>query len=110
MIAFVATPTFLKNAKVLSKRYPSFKKDLKELLDSLSENPEQGVSLAGKFRKIRLAISSKGKGKRGGARVITTDCVIVQGAGRIVLVSVYDKSDIDSMSVEEIKKAYSSLS
>ena len=37
----------------------------------LFENPFMGIDLGKHLRKIRLAITSKGKGKSGGARVIT---------------------------------------
>lgn len=64
-------PLFDKQAKRLAKKYPSLKKDLEELLKELVINPELGIALGNNFYKIRLAISSKGKGKSGGARVIT---------------------------------------
>lgn len=64
-------PLFDKQAKRLAKKYPSLKKDLAELLESLADNPEKGIALGNSFYKIRLAIASKGKGKTGGARVIT---------------------------------------
>ncbi len=35
------------------------------------DNPTSGTSLGHNLYKIRLAIASKGKGKSGGARVIT---------------------------------------
>lgn len=108
MIRFEPTPTFLKNSKRLSKKYPSFKEDLRLFMESLSENPEQGVLLADNFRKIRMAIKSKGKGKRGGARVITLNCLVTFGEGVVTLVSIYDKSDLENMSMAEIRDAYSS--
>jgi mRNA-degrading endonuclease RelE of RelBE toxin-antitoxin system len=64
-------PLFDKQAKRLSKKYPSFKRDLATLIDKLSEEPKQGTALGNNFYKIRLAIASKGKGKSGGTRVIT---------------------------------------
>ena len=45
--------------------------DYNALLDELKENPYLGVSLGHGMRKVRMQISSKGKGKSGGARVIT---------------------------------------
>ncbi|MEM0992494.1 MAG: hypothetical protein AAF847_01850 [Bacteroidota bacterium] len=47
------------------------KKDLATLFDSLLENPYQGDQIKTDVYKIRLVIKSKGKGKCGGARVIT---------------------------------------
>jgi len=63
------TPHFEREAKALAKRYRSFKDDLKEFIDSLSENPMQGSELSIGIRKIRLVVTSKGRGKSGGARV-----------------------------------------
>lgn len=45
--------------------------------------------------KIRLKITSKGKGKSGGGRVITLVEVIND---ELWLLSLYDKSDIDNVS------------
>ena len=70
MIIF-STPNFDKEAKALLKKYPSLPDDLELLFESLQHNPVQGTSLGNDCYKIRLAIRSKGKGKSGGARVIT---------------------------------------
>lgn len=63
--------SFARSAKKLAKRYRSFTDDLTKLIAELKVNPMLGVSLGGNLRKVRLAIQSKGKGKSGGARVIT---------------------------------------
>jgi mRNA-degrading endonuclease RelE of RelBE toxin-antitoxin system len=62
---------FLKELKSLSKKYPSLKNDLKNLESTLSINPKLGTPIGKNCYKIRLAITSKGKGKSGGARIIT---------------------------------------
>ena len=62
---------FLIQFKRLSKKYRSLKSDIKDLKDSLVIDPFQGSSLGKGVRKVRMAIASKGKGKSGGARVIT---------------------------------------
>ncbi|MDE6378284.1 MAG: addiction module toxin RelE, partial [Duncaniella sp.] len=67
----VTTAEFETQAKALQKRHRSFKTDLKELVITLMENPFQGVELSPGIRKLRMAITSKGRGKSGGARVIT---------------------------------------
>ena len=64
----VVTREFRKNFKHLSGKYASLRDDLRLLQSQLLENPFMGVELSGGFRKIRLAIRSKGKGKSGGAR------------------------------------------
>ena len=56
---------FDKVFKRLCKKYSSLKADLSALGKSLSENPDQGTSLGKGVRKVRMAIASKGKGKRG---------------------------------------------
>ncbi len=65
------TDNFRKEAKKLQKKYPSLKSELEELGNLLSENPTAGTYLGNNVYKIHLAIKSKGKGKRGGARVMT---------------------------------------
>jgi mRNA-degrading endonuclease RelE of RelBE toxin-antitoxin system len=67
----IAVPTFSKEAKKLAKKYHSLKSELEIIFASLEINPIQGTSLGNNCYKIRIAISSKGKGKSGGARLIT---------------------------------------
>jgi len=57
--------------------------------------------LGNDYYKIRLAITSKGKGKSGGARVITCVKVVVNTT---YLVGIYDKSEKESISIKEIQK------
>ena len=64
-------PRFEKNLKKLARKYPSLKTEYAGLVESLKINPKQGTSLGNNCYKVRLAIASKGKGKSGGARVIT---------------------------------------
>ena len=98
------TSNFAKEAKRLAKKYPSFKKDYEELKNSLQENPLQGDELTPGIRKIRLAIKSKGKGKSGGARVITFNVLAEQQNGMVVLVLIYDKSDFSTVDVNTVKE------
>ena len=95
------TPAFIKALKPLLKKYKSLKNDLKELFESIEENPIQGSYLGHDCYKIRLAITSKHKGKSGGARVIT--CVKIS-AENVFLLTIYDKSDIESISDKEINE------
>lgn len=61
----------------------------------------QGQALGKDCYKIRLAITSKGKGKSGGSRVIT--CVkIVSNA--VFLLSIYDKGEKENVSDNELDK------
>lgn len=100
------TPHFEHEAKRLSKKYVSLKKELKDFVEELKENPEQGIPLGNSIFKIRLAIASKGKGKRGGARIIT---YIKTEQGNIFLLSIYDKGEKDTISDDEIQKLLNSV-
>lgn len=103
------TPGFERSAKVLSKRHRSLKADLKELMLSLSSNPFQGDELTPGVRKIRMAITSKGRGKSGGARVITFTIVIEENSGTVYLLDIYDKSDFASVEISVIKELIEEL-
>ncbi len=108
-IEFYPTKIYEKNVKLLAKKYPSMADDLKAFKKSLADNPEQGVLLAGGFRKVRMAITSKGKGKSGGARVITLNCIIKTEVESIILVTIYDKDRQESISNKEIGDALNTL-
>jgi len=58
----IVTKQFMKEFKPLSKKYSSLKNDLVLLMESLEQNPKQGIDLGSGLRKIRLKILSKGKG------------------------------------------------
>ena len=92
-------PPFDRQLKHLAKKYPSIKKEYAGLLKSLEENPRQGISLGNNCFKIRFSIASKGKGKSGGARVITN---IVISEKAVYLVSIYDKSERADISYGEL--------
>jgi mRNA-degrading endonuclease RelE of RelBE toxin-antitoxin system len=92
-------PPFERQLKRLIKKYPSILNDLALLSQELEENPTLGVLISNDCYKIRMAISSKGKGKSSGARVITY-CLVEQET--VVLLSIYDKSAQSTISDNEI--------
>ena len=92
---------FDREFKRLAKKYVSLKGEYEGLINELEENPEKGDFLGNNLYKIRLAIASKGKGKRGGARVIT---YLKTEEGNIYLLSIYDKGEKDTISDKEIKE------
>ena len=98
----IATKTFKQRAKALGKKYHSLKSDLDKFEKELLENPEIGVPLGGNVRKVRMAIASKGKGKSGGARVITCDVLVDIENTDIFLLTIYDKNEQDTISYNEI--------
>lgn len=96
-----ALPNFTRELKHLKKKYPSILQDVARLAASLREQPLQGTALGGSCYKIRLAIASKKQGKSGGARVITCVAVVQE---RITLLSIYDKSEQDTISDEWLQE------
>src|SRR6266700_6414024 len=97
--SIISIATFDKQAKRLIKKYPSLKKELQQLGDALITNPFTGTSIGHDCFKIRLSIASKGKGKSGGARIITH--VYVSGK-TIFLLSIYDKSEQSDITNKEL--------
>ena len=51
-----------------------------------------------------MAIRAKGKGKAGGARVITMNILTDMRSGRVVLLVLYDKEEASSVKVNVIKQ------
>ena len=92
-------PVFERELKRLAKKYPSIKSDLKIEINALMENPTMGKSLGNNCFKIRMAISSKNKGKSGGARLITYVKIVDE---TVYLIAIYDKSESDTISDNEI--------
>jgi mRNA-degrading endonuclease RelE of RelBE toxin-antitoxin system len=92
-------PEFDQRAKALSKKYPSLKHDLRAFVELLAEEPRQGTPLGKGCYKVRMSIASKGRGKSGGARVIT--CVRIVDH-EVWLLTIYDKSQQDSITDKEL--------
>ena len=91
----IATHFFYRSAKPLAKRYKSCNEDYQRLLREIEANPQMGIDLGGGLRKIRMSITSKGRGKSGGCRVITFDAI--ERNGNLDLVYVFDKADSSSV-------------
>jgi mRNA-degrading endonuclease RelE of RelBE toxin-antitoxin system len=93
------TPFFEREFKKLSKKYASLQNDLQKIIKLLIENPQSGESIGNNCYKIRMSISSKNKGKSGGARVITYVKFVNE---EIFLVAIYDKSQLSAIAEEEV--------
>ena len=97
--------TFEREAKRLIKKYRSLPSEIADLIESLENNPELGTPIGKNCFKIRLAIQSKGQGKRGGARVISCVLAIKE---EVVLLSIYDKAekeDISDLMLQQLLEA-----
>jgi hypothetical protein len=97
---------FDKQVKRLVKKYPSLKNEIEALAQVLAENPTSGTDLGNGFFKIRISIRSKGKGKRGGARVITYVKVVKR---KVYLTYIYDKNEMADIPEKELKAIFKLL-
>lgn len=105
-ITFSTGQEFMRQFKRLSKKYKSLVNDIIVLRNELIENPDQGTDLGNGVRKVRMAIASKGKGKSGGARVLTLNVLVSEAADkelRITFLTIYDKSEISNVSESYIE-------
>ena len=94
---------FERQLRKLAKKYRSIIKDYGTFLGELERNPYQGNSLSEGVRKVRMAIASKGKGKSGGARVITYNLYQEGDTIIIDLLTIYDKGEISNITDDFIK-------
>ena len=100
------THRFEKELKRLNKKFPSLKLEFANLLAVLIENPSSGVFLGNNCYKIRIAIQSKGKGKRGAGRIIT---YLYLKTETIYLLTVYDKSEKSDLKQNELLEIINNL-
>lgn len=88
--------------KRLLKKYRTLKQDLLKAMSEIQEAPsEVGVPLFTTVRKMRMAISAKGRGKSGGARLILS---LYQEEGVVFFLFIYDKNEMENVSDEFIKE------
>ena len=110
MIEIIAQPSFKKELKRLKKKYRTINLDYLNLIEELEANPYLGTDLGKCVRKVRMAITAKGKGKSHGARVITyTDAVFSIEQGTIYLLTIYDKAERVTISDKEISELIQAL-
>ena len=97
-------PEFSRNLKRFAKKYKSLVEDYMLFLVSLQNNPFQGDELGNGVRKVRMAVTSKGKGKSGGMRVITYSLNVIDDEKiDVTLLTIYDKSEISNVSDAYVK-------
>lgn len=102
----ISTPVFDKQIKALNKKYPSIKQDITRLFGEILKNPQAGKLLFDDVYKIRMAITSKGKGKSGGARVIYFNMFAKRADNNtIAMLSIYDKSEHETITDKQIREA-----
>jgi mRNA-degrading endonuclease RelE of RelBE toxin-antitoxin system len=103
-IQIALTPRFKKDLRELAKRYRSIRADLQSLIEQLQTGEIPGDQVAGiqyKIFKVRLKNSNIQKGKSGGYRVI----FYLKTDTKIILATIYSKSDFSDVSNETIEAA-----
>jgi mRNA-degrading endonuclease RelE of RelBE toxin-antitoxin system len=106
MYKIIPARSFERNAKSLLKKYSSLRQELFELGEELAKNPMMGTSLGKSCFKIRLSIKSKGKGKSGGARIIT---YIITENKEVILLTIYDKQVKEDLLPNELDELLKEL-
>ena len=96
-------PEFKRQFKRLAKKYHSLRNDLDAWRKELVKNPLVGDDLGGGVRKIRMAIADKGKGKSGGARILTLNVLVSEDGMNVTLLTIYDKEEISNVKDEFIE-------
>ena len=81
------------------KKFPSLKKEIQKLINELKTEPSKGILIGHNCHKIRISIASKGKGKSGGARIITH---LIYKDNTVYLLTIFDKSEMENLSDKEI--------
>lgn len=100
------TKRFEKELKKLLKKFPSLKRDFANLIDEIKQNPETGTFIGNSCFKIRIAIASKEKGKRAGARVITH---LYIASETVYLLTICDKSEKTDLRQNELEEMVNNL-
>ena len=95
----VTTRFFEHKFKRLARKYVSLNNDLRVITKELKLNPTMGASLGRGCYKIRMPIAGKGRGKSGGARVISYVQIV---KNTVYLLSIYDKSEAETIADKQI--------
>lgn len=96
-------PEFKRQFKRLAKKYRSLRNDIDVWRKDIIANPLVGDDLGGGVRKIRMAIADKGKGKRGGAPILTLNVQVSEDGMNVTLLTIYDKGEISNVKDEYIE-------
>jgi mRNA-degrading endonuclease RelE of RelBE toxin-antitoxin system len=100
--AVSVTDRFQKDLKWLARKYPRVLDVVEELVNTLESNQRPGDKIPHvgyDVYKVRLSNPSAGHGKSGGFRVI----YYVQLSDRVVLLTIYAKTERIDISPEEIR-------
>lgn len=103
LIKVVASLIFKKNIKTLGKKYRSIRNDIEPIIKKLQsgESPGDRIPEIGyRVFKLRIRNSDSQKGKSGSYRLI----YYCQTATRVILLTIYSKSEQVNITANDIKK------
>jgi mRNA-degrading endonuclease RelE of RelBE toxin-antitoxin system len=95
---------FKRDIKPLSKKYHTLRSSIDKLIEDLKLDPFASESYGSGIYKIRLSDSSKGKGQSGGFRVMYYHLSINDDGINILLLTIYNKSEISTIKKQEALK------
>lgn len=95
---------FEREAKPLSKKFPSLKLDILKIYDNIEKELKLATDLGDGFKKINLQIKSKGKGSSGGGRIITHEAIVEVDQTNILFASIYNKTDFETINITILKE------
>ena len=102
------TPAFKRNLRRLSKKYRSVRSDIEPVVEQLIAYETPGDQVPGTgyaIYKVRVQNSDARKGKRGGYRVI----YYLTTVDKVLLLTIYSKSEQGDVSIDKIKEIVESL-
>lgn len=102
------TPSLKRNLRKLVRKYPSLREDLQTILDPLITGVLEGDLIPGigySVYKARFKNSDQKRGKRSGYRLI----YLHVPPDRIILVTLYSKSDQSDISTKTIQRLIGEL-
>ncbi|MEA5580273.1 type II toxin-antitoxin system RelE/ParE family toxin [Nodularia harveyana UHCC-0300] len=103
LIQVEVTAKFQRNLRSLAKKYRSIRNDIQPIIQQLEAGELPGDQVSGvgyTIFKLRVKNSDIQKGKSGGYRLI----YYVKISTKIILVTIYSKSDQEDISAAEIQQ------
>ena len=103
LIQIEITTKFQRNLRILAKKYRNIRNDIQPIIEQLQlgELPGDRISGVGyTIFKLRVKNSDIQKGKSGEYRLI----YYVKTTTKIILITIYSKSDREDISAEEIQQ------
>lgn len=108
IIQVEATAKFKRDLRVLAKKYRSIRKDIQPIITQIEAGKILGDRVTGigyTIFKLRVKNSNIQKGKSGGYRII----YYLKTIDKVILVTIYSKSEREDISAKEIKQILNDL-